>query len=468
MTIGAQPGIALPSLDPPYAALLWLLTIAFQVLQFSAPVCLMAWRQPHRSHFVLRCTGALVILTLAMSLVSALDWSIRLASPAGSMAPYVANFLTYSLLLCLMVPMTLLCLDAGRWNAILYATAGYTIQNLGTGVGELLRIVWEDLSRSSWDLLSNACISDAVALAVLLACYRPFVKRIRDGGVLRNDSHGMLGMAGAVIAVVIANDVVIRGLDNRWETRGIPLPFLVTFRVTHLVVCLFVLYAECENLFNVRLRAEVGAQRDIAAERERQYELSRQNVAAVNARMHDVRHTVLSELKDAAPGVGRETLVEVARSISVYDSIIHTGNEALDTILSEKQLQFSREGVTLACVADGRALGFMPASEVYALFGNLLNLALREAVLVDESDQRTVSLNIHRVGSLASVHVSGTRGKPSSRRDVKGEATQLAREIVAARAIVERHGGTLVTSSDGANPAPAPNGFSVDAIIPQA
>ncbi len=63
-------------------------------------------------------------------------------------------------------------------------------------------------------------------------------------------------------------------------------------------------------------------------------------------------------------------LADVAREVDVYDAAVHTGNEALDTILTEKSLVCQREGITLTCVADGSALDFMAPADIYALFGN--------------------------------------------------------------------------------------------------
>lgn len=445
-----MPDLPVPAASISEALLLWFLTVALQVLQFVLPVVLMAWRQPHREHFVGRCVVTLVVFTMYTLATSTLDWMTRLIVPTDSMVPYVLNFFSYALYLCLLVPATLLCFDTGRWNALLYATAGYTIQNLGTGTGELIRILCEQVTHDPWGLIVTSCVTDASALGVLLACYRPFICKIRDGAPLRNESRGMLGMVGAVIAVVIANDVVIRGLDNQWNTRVIPLPFLVTFRVTHLVICLFVLYAEFENLFNVRLRAEINAQKKIATERDRQYELSRHNVQSINARMHDIRHRVLRELQSADANIPRETLADVARSINVYDAILHTGNDALDTVLSEKQLQCMREGVTLTCVADGSALDFMPASEVYALSGDLLDTALAAVGTVAEEERRTISLNVHQVGALVSVHVGGTCAKGVAGKE----------ELFTAHSIVRLYGGTLTMVREEGR-------FSIDAVLPK-
>ena len=63
--------------------------------------------------------------------------------------------------------------------------------------------------------------------------------------------------------------------------------------------------------------------------------------------------------------VDREALNDIAREVNVSDSVVETGNEALDTILTEKSLACSQEGITLSCIADGAALGARLPSDIY-------------------------------------------------------------------------------------------------------
>lgn len=444
-----------PDWGPGYTLLMFLLANVGQVAQFVVPVALMAWHQPRRDAFRLRCALVLGALLVGMTAVSVVGWSAHLLAPEGSMVPYVVNFCCYALYLAALAGAVLLCFDTGRWNALLYATAGYTVQNLGTGAGELIRIVCEAATGATWDLLASTAVTDVVVALAIWACWRLFMRQVRDAPPLRRDSRGMLGMAGAVIAVVIANDVVIRGLDSIWSARVVPLPFLVTFRVTHLVVCAFVLYAEYEVLFNARLRAEADVGRRMAEERERQWELSRQQVEAVNRRVHDVRHAVVGELARMGEGdrVGADgqVLRDVTRSIGVYDAVVHTGNAALDTVLSTKGLLCQERGIALTCIADGPALAFLPAAETYALFDDLLGEAIACVESLPQGLGRSVSLNVHARGALVSVHV----GLPWA----EGAGVEVP-PLATAREVVRAHGGTLATTVGTAS-------LSVDALLPR-
>lgn len=415
-----------------------LMVALVEFLQFSIPMGLLVRRQAPREGMARRTFVAIACLIMVELCVNV---SVYLGRQGPPHIGYLVNLVSYSLLMVAFVPAIMYCLDTSVWNAALAVTAGYTMQNLGTGLGELGRIVAECVTGRPFGNMVRFLLPSVCVALVVWACYRPFICRVDRIGRLGEESRGMLGMIGLVILVVIGYDVVIRGLD---AMAGFG--FLVTLRVVHAAVSVFILYAEYEMLVNARLKAEVAMAAQLSAERERQYELSRETIAAVNRRVHDIRHQVLRELDTA--DVDRQTLAEVARDIDVYGAQVRTGHEALDTILTEKSLLCQREGITLSCIADGSALMWMDAVDLYALFGDLLDAVLDMVRQQNDPDLRTVSLTLRRRGQMAALHVEcfcvGTC-----------DNTRLDR----ARVLVERMGGSMVARSDGAT-------TSIDVLLP--
>ena len=134
----------------------------------------------------------------------------------------------------------------------------------------------------------------------------------------------------------------------------------------------------------------------------------------MNHRLHDIRHKVVGELTAAETPPDRETLAAVVRDIAVFDTTVATGNEALDTILTEKSLTCARRGVTLSCIADGTALAHLSAADLYALFSALIDGAVEAVCALGDQRLRSISLTLRRVGDLALIHVqhygAGTGG----------------------------------------------------------
>ena len=136
--------------------------------------------------------------------------------------------------------------------------------------------------------------------------------------------------------------------------------------------------------------------------------------------------------------VNRETLVEVAHAVDVYDTAMHTGNEALDIVLTEKGLVCRREGITLTSIADGTSLLFMHAADVYTLVGGLLDHAIEAARAVRDQERRTVSLSVRQAAGMATVHVEC----------FCGGATPDIAENSPVWLVTERYGGFMMTSLD--------------------
>ena len=408
-----------------YGALLTLSALVFQPLQFAIPTYLLACGRPRKDGHLRRCAIAYAgIAAFNIAISMAVWWAMSL-SPTSPVR-YATNAIAYSLYLVALVLAVRHCFEMNLWNALFCATAGYTIQNLGSGSGELVRLL---LAVPVNTVAATLC-ADLSTISVIVLYHFVFIRHARRIGKLGDDARSMLGMLVLVIMVVIFFDVIIRGL----ERGGAQLGFLVALRFVHIAVCMFMLYAEGENLVNARLRAEVSTRDLLAGERERQYEVSRETIEAVNRRVHDIRHTVLRELSDSEAQVSREVLAEVARDIAVYDAPVRTGSEVLDTILTEKSLVCRRRGVTLSCIADGTAVAGLPAADLYALFGALLDGAMDAVCELPDTRQRSVSLTLRRVGDLALVHLEHYAGE-----DAGADEGTL-------REIVERHGGTLTAS----------------------
>ncbi len=341
---------------------------------------------------------------------------------------YTGQFVAFSLLLISAVGFFLVIYDTSVWTALFCCTAGYTIQNLTSGATELFWTLAGGGAPLSADFftplrlgISVACVVVVYGLSFLL-----ITRYLLRTGLGRLDDRSMIAMMAVVILVIIGFDLVVKWLTD----HGVGMVPMLLLRLFHGLACSFILTMEFELQVRRRVEAERDTMRQVLAERERQYEQARENVAAINARVHDIRHAV-GRMADA-DGMGHEALRELVREVKVYDLHVLTGNEALDTVLTERSLTFAREGVTLSCIADGNAISFMAPADVYALFGSVLDAAAT-------CGGSSVSLAVReRLGGV-SVHVEATGVEPD-------EAM-----LRPAHGIAERYGGTISTlTRDGA------------------
>ncbi len=423
------------------------LAVAGHLFEFGVPVWLICCHQPKRHSFGLRLATSILFLALGCSGLIAL-WTVTSEIPEDSMVPYALNLVAYALLIPAFAAAVLFCFDTSAWNALFAVTAGYTIQNLSSGAEETCRIAAESLGMHVapiWGEAAFTLIAEAIILAI---AYVLFIRRVQDELPLRRSSGTMLGMAVAVILLVIANDVVIRGMERM---EAVPLPFLLSLRITHLAVCIFILYTEYQALYKVRLEAGMEMARRLAEERSRQYAQSAATVAAINARMHDIRHKVMATLKDEGVGMSQTAAQELVHDITVYDAQVHTGSTALDCVLTEKSLICQQEGIALTCMADGSMLKSMPEEDVYGLFSLLIDAGREAAQTLPAKDSKALSLTATRHGSLAAIHLMGS-SSVSAEKPLLAATEQLG-------SMAKRYGGTAAATIEGST-------FSIDILLP--
>lgn len=405
------------------------------LLQLVIPIALLAYRLPRRNHFVARF--ALVIFALLGIAI------VPLASGAVTGLGTLQTFVVFSSLLAVFYAAVLFTFDVRPWTALFCATAGYTLQNISSGTSLLLQMLITGRASAPLSDPLDALVSIGVPLVVYGIGYLVFVQRVNIKGLLDVENRLMLLMFAIVVIVVIGLDILIKGL----VFYGIPFRILILLRLVHPMVCVFVLFSEYELLYAKHADDERAETERLLAERERQYRLSRENIEAINIKCHDIRHQI-RHLADNGAVVDGNVLADIAREVNVYDSVVETGNEALDTILTEKSLACSSENIVFSVIADGSALGFMAPADIYALFGNALDNAIEAAREVKDPEHRAITLSVQRRQKMVAISIenycAGDRvfvdGLPkTTKRDEANHGFGMR----SMRSIASRYGGSL-------------------------
>ena len=195
-------------------------------------------------------------------------------------------------------------------------------------------------------------------------------------------------------------------------------------------------------------------------ERQReQYQVARQNVQIINKRCHELKLQIaaLRQMSSApADPELKAHIDEAEKAAQLYDASRNTGNEVLDVVLTEKSLLCESRRIQLNAVTDGSCLSFFEASDLYALFANMLDHAIESAVKVPEPERRCIDLLVCTRQSFVVVNVI------SPDRPVESADTRAAHYAVkVTNRIVQKYKGTLTTESQ--------NGFfAVKIIFPSA
>ena len=426
-----------------------------------AGVGMFAWRLGRREGFGRRA-GALVALVVGVAVVPLAVPEPEVVPDPSAVISYPAQLVMFSALLACMVAVVMWLFEASPWTALFCCTAGYALQNFASGLTELVWLacgVSEAADPSLCGHLVRFCLNLTCILVTYVPFYLVFARRVSREGLEGITNRSLLLVMVVVMLGVIGFDLVIKDLAD----AGMDFGHVLALRCLHGMTCALTYALEYELLVSRRLEVERQATERVLAERERQYARTRENIEAINIKCHDIRHQIRA-LADGGAGVDQSVLDDIAREVDVYDSTVRTGNEALDIILTEKSLVCRRERVTLSCVADGAALGFMSAADIYSLFGNALDNAIEAVGRLEDPARRSISLVVRQVAGVVSIHIENPFAGTVEMRDglpatTKDDEVNHGFGVRSMRLTVERYGGTLAILAEDGH-------FHVNAIVP--
>ena len=125
------------------------------------------------------------------------------------------------------------------------------------------------------------------------------------------------------------------------------------------------------------------------------YHLTKENISLINQKSHDLKHHVRAIRKASKEEIDKY-LDELEGALEIYESIVKTGNDVFDTILTEKSLYCKDRGIQVSCVADGSQMDFINTIDLYALLGNAIDNAIEAVEHFDEVEKRQIDVLIYR------------------------------------------------------------------------
>lgn len=161
------------------------------------------------------------------------------------------------------------------------------------------------------------------------------------------------------------------------------------------LLCLVILYMQNEMFKKSELRQELAIMNLLWKNKQEQYELSKENIALINQKAHDLKHQIRA-LRKLNKEEFEKYLDEIEENVKIYESIVKTGNDVFDTILSEKSLYCQKHEIKVTCVADGSQMDFIDTIDLYAILGNTLDNAIEAVQKFSEPEKRQISVMIHR------------------------------------------------------------------------
>jgi signal transduction histidine kinase len=355
----------------------------------------------------------------------------------------------FSTFFALTVLTTKLCYDIDWRTCIFCTVAGYSVQHLASVCYDM--IITLSGFNQGVQLYSNtavsvnpltALISIQVYALVYWVLFHLFGSKIRRNEDLAMKSPILLALVVliALVEIVLNAFVIYRKYDN------LDMAYYLAASLTNIICTLSVLVIQFELLLRKSLENELGIVYQMWRQEQKQFHVTKETIDLINMKCHDLKHQIRTISQRGA--IDQATLEEIEETITIYDSIAKTGNQALDIILAEKSLYCSKNGIFVSYMIDGEKLNFMGDSDIYSLFGNLLDNAIKTVIQL-EPDQRVIGITIKAEGELLSINshnyysgeVQMEHGIPVTASPDKNYHGFGVKSMIM---IVEKYGGNIV------------------------
>lgn len=326
-----------------------------------------------RSHFMLR-----LILCVAVCI------GVAVAVPEAEQSQtfhFVFNYPFHLFLFFLVLASHRICLATDIRTAVFDCLFGLVVLNLCNTASSIIGFIFQ-LSTES---MANTAVRVASYACGLLFAFFESGHRHKAGPTYRNRTRrifiyiilcvllAMFAMTGLIFQPILFMNSIF-----------ISVCMLLFFGCGYLLLC--VLVSE-DNL-----NSENAVLKQIIEKAGQQYAMSRENINAINIKLHDFKHQIHA-LGEGGLHVDPTVLQDLENKIGIYDAVVKTGNEPLDIVLTEKSVYCAQNKIETTCFVDGSSMRFIAEADVYSLFGNILDNAI-EAVEKLPEEKRVIGISV--------------------------------------------------------------------------
>lgn len=366
---------------------------------------------------------------------------------------YRSIFIFLILQLCIMVLLFWFDCDISLADAVYGTACAYATQHLSDAVIMLLFperafsqvYVFSSLSTFLWELPAFL-----ISLVTLLGGYFLVARRLPEKGRYQNPT-----MHSWLAALIVLGFALFLSYAAKLL---LPTSGSAMFRICmmfDLLCCVFMLWVQVERQREKKLIRDMQIERVIRARQKEQFLIARDSVERINRKCHDLKHQVAAIRQIADSDEQQKSLAELEKAVVFYDYMAKSGNEVIDTVLTEKGLLCEQAGITWTCMANGPTLEFMEPEDLYLLFDSALENAIECVRNLRNEKQRIIALTLHRKRDMAFLQIENYYETPiifdhGLPRSTKPQNETHGYGLKNIRAIVQKYHGTMdITTENG-------------------
>lgn len=239
-------------------------------------------------------------------------------------------------------------------------------------------------------------------LLVGTGIYLVLIKPFEGKGELKDRDLRMILLALVILITVVFLSVHV---DSRQFQEESGILRNVLCKLYAMICCSLAIFVAFNLSRQNRILHEKELMENMLHNLKEQQKLSQENINIINIKCHDLKYR-LSQISKISDGSEQKEYIESIRNaIAIYDNIYQTDNDALDLVLTEKSLLCEEHQIKISCMIDGKAVEFMNTTDLYALFGNLLDNAIESVMKEKDKEKRIISILVKKRAQGCHIHI---------------------------------------------------------------
>ena len=334
-----------------------------------------------------------------------------------------------------------LCYNERILSLLFCALAGYSVQHIAYFCYQFIHIFLP-----LPDSLEKYFIQYLVMAFIYVVFYQTFSKLLQNEECINIDNQEVI-----LFSVIVLLVNVVLSVWQSAEPRGVLTKWVES--MYSVIACLLILFFQFSIFSRYKEKSRADLIHYMWLRDQEHYRLSKETIDTLNVKCHDLKHILLSQRGQ----LDQSTADELEQAATVYDSVLKTGNEALDVVLTEKFLFCANNQIGITCMIDGSALRFMDDNDIYCLFGNILDNAIEAVLKLKDTSRRQINLTMGKREELLFLRIenyfenqlSFVNGLPQT---TKADEKYHGFGLKSISLVTQKYGGNVSISTQGTPP----------------
>lgn len=357
------------------------------------------------------------------------------------------QILYYCVLFLLNMALMRYCFDVKVQEILFAGVCGYATQHIAFAFITMIQTLSGITFSVIWDFIFVRFLPYVI---ISLAVYFGVVRRYEGKGELKNRDMRMVLLALGILFTVVMISVLVDHPMFRTDSSMLQNVFCKVYAIVCSLLAIFIAYYMSRQN---RILHENEMMESLLHNMGEQQKLSQETINIINIKCHDLKHRISKIPRIEDEKDQQEYIESVRGALEIYDNIFQTGNDALDLVLTEKSLLCNEYSVKLSCMVDGSVLNFLSTTDVYALFGNLLDNAIESVMKEPDEEKRIISISVSCRNQGSYIHVENycaeqvafENGLPLT---TKADTAYHGFGVRSIKYIVDKYKGTLLMRED--------------------